>query len=99
MSVNVHESRLQEYVDRGMVVVEHRPPRVEIVDPERTCLHPMMSGRCLLDKGHRSKRHSTVVFYCDACGRTLRGAPHATQRDVNGDVDVVFCFGCSTGKF
>ena len=30
-------------------------------------------GYCLLEKGHKGKRHATVVYYCDACGKTRRG--------------------------
>jgi hypothetical protein len=49
-------------------------------------------GFCLLDAGHKG-RHSTVVFGCDGCGRTLRGRAHRTHVDEG----VSFCFLCSTG--
>jgi hypothetical protein len=49
-------------------------------------------GFCLLDKDHKG-RHSTVVFYCDGCERTLRGEAHASHRDEG----VAFCYLCSTG--
>lgn len=45
-------------------------------------------GFCLLTKGHRG-RHSTVVFGCDACGKTLRGSPSS------GNDEVQFCFLCT----
>jgi len=79
--------------------------RLDFVSTENTCLHEMRGwtarpsmqdipvmhkqfGFCLLDKGHRGK-HSTVVFYCDVCGRTYRGQP--TYSDENVSV----CYPCS----
>ena len=47
-------------------------------------------GRCLLDAGHKG-RHSTVVFSCDGCAKTLRGTP------ASGNDEVSFCFGCAGG--
>lgn len=49
-------------------------------------------GFCLLAKGHKG-RHSTVVFSCDGCGRTLRGQPAQTHYDEG----VQFCYLCSRG--
>lgn len=51
-------------------------------------------GFCLLDKGHKG-RHSTVVFYCDGCGKARRGAPTQYGYDGNGEIDVSFCFMCT----
>lgn len=37
-----------------------------------TCDRPMRDGPCQMPVNHRG-RHSTVVFYCDLCGKTRRG--------------------------
>jgi hypothetical protein len=83
--------------------------RIEYASTERTCLRPMRGwtvasagrgnssththhGFCLLDKGHKG-RHSTVVFGCDGCGRTLRGEPAV----VHNEQGVQFCYLCSRG--
>lgn len=92
--MNVHESRLDGYLARGMVVV--RPggtERVWVADPARTCLHRLRGGLCEGDLGHRG-RHSTVWYWCDACGRSRRGQPYRVQVDANGEPDVEFCFMC-----
>lgn len=47
-------------------------------------------GFCLMDEGHKG-RHSTVVFYCDGCGRTFRGEPTSSDNDAG----VAFCFLCT----
>jgi hypothetical protein len=61
------------------------------------CDHPMRSGSCELDEGHRG-RHSTVAFYCDACGHMRRGHPHlfAFERQSDGVNELIgdFCFMC-----
>ena len=48
-------------------------------------------GFCLLPKGHKGKRHTTVVFYCDGCGRTQRGSA------AYSDDSVSLCFLCKNG--
>ncbi len=57
------------------------------------CNQPMRDGPCVLDGNHRG-RHSTVGFFCDACGKTRRGTWEAVATDTNGVVDVVFCWFC-----
>lgn len=69
--------------------------RISFADPESTCLremrgwqapfrygHKTQHGYCLLDKGHKG-RHSTVVFWCDACGKARRGEPAYRSEDVS----------------
>lgn len=54
-------------------------------------------GTCKLKVGHRGC-HSSVVFTCDTCGRTLRGSPYV-QEDVYAygerDDTFAFCFLCA----
>ncbi len=58
------------------------------------CAKPMRDGYCQLHPDHRG-RHTTVAFYCDACGHMRRGStPAAVAYDVNGDVDVEVCWFC-----
>lgn len=87
--INVHVSRLPEYLDRGWVVVREvgTGGRVEIVDPATTCLHPTRNGPCLLKPQHRG-HHATVVFYCDCCGKARRGTPHQS------DGEIAICYPC-----
>lgn len=53
-----------------------------------------------MDENHRG-RHTTVVFYCEACGNTRRGTPSAIDRVVLGDGSIddefAFCFLCVIG--
>lgn len=58
-----------------------------------SCGKEMRDGPCRLDPDHRG-RHSTVAFYCDACGKMRRGHWAATARDSDGVIDVVFCWFC-----
>jgi hypothetical protein len=50
-----------------------------------------------MEADHRG-RHSTVVFYCESCGKTRRGRPHAVSvvRLSDGSIDdeFGFCFMC-----
>ena len=57
------------------------------------CTTQLRDGQCEMREGHRG-RHSTVAFTCEACGKTRRGQPHATQ---NAGCDEVFffCFMCA----
>ena len=58
------------------------------------CTEMLRDGGCQLDPDHRG-RHTTVAFYCDACGHMRRGStPTAVAYDVNGVVDVVACWFC-----
>lgn len=54
--------------------------------------HETHHGFCLLDAGHKG-RHSTTVFSCDGCGRTLRGRPAREHYDEG----VSFCYLCDRG--
>ncbi len=67
---------------------------------QRYCEREMLTGECELDLGHRG-RCSTVVFYCDSCGKMRRGYPHQaiTQLMSDGDREHVgdICFMCSRG--
>lgn len=88
--MKIHESqlKLQEKMEvKGWVPVEKRDGWVQWVDPTKTCLHTMRDGLCLMDLGHRG-RHTTVVFYCDSCGKTRRGSPYRSNEDAD------FCFMC-----
>ena len=58
-----------------------------------SCGKKLQTGFCGMDEGHRG-RHSTVVFYCDSCGKMRRGHPEGRALDSNGDVDVEFCWFC-----
>ncbi len=61
---------------------------------DRDCGKPMQDGPCQLDPDHRG-RHTTVAYYCDACGKMRRGsAPEAVSYDINGEVDVEVCWFC-----
>jgi len=93
--MNVHVSRLDKELTDGCVIVKpgNHPDRIWIADPEMTCLHPMRDGMCEGDKDHRG-RHSTVWFWCDDCGKSRRGEPYRKYYDVNGDLDLTFCFMC-----
>jgi len=57
------------------------------------CRKPMRDGSCVLDYEHRG-RHSTVGFYCDACGKMRRGTPEGFAYDTDGVLDVTFCWFC-----
>jgi hypothetical protein len=104
--IDVDIARAQKYVDDGWVIVgvrkcryqgnRHTPSeptrggwRVMVCDPATTCLHQLRSGKCRMDKDHRG-RHSTVVFGCDGCGKTVRGTPASSHPDEG----VAFCFLC-----
>jgi hypothetical protein len=93
--INTHRDNMQKYVDKGWVWVrDNLKDRVDMADPETTCLHPMEQKLpCLLDKGHRG-RHSCVTFYCDGCGKKRRGNPHQSALDPDGVPDADFCFMC-----
>ncbi len=57
------------------------------------CGKAMRDGYCVMDPDHRG-RHTTVGFYCDACGKVRRGQPVGQAVDTDGVVDVVFCWFC-----
>ena len=63
----------------------------------RYCQRFLRSGNCGLDLNHKG-RCSTVVFYCDACGKMRRGHPAGQALDLDGVPDVEFCFLCVRGK-
>jgi hypothetical protein len=96
--VNIHTSRLDEFLEKGYVVLKPggHPDRIWLADPKTTCLHPLRDGLCEGDKDHRG-RHSTVCFYCDACGKSRRGEPFRKDYDSNGDPVLDFCFMCIRG--
>lgn len=90
----VHPSRTQEYVDKGYVKIGDKHNWVHLENPEHTCLKEMRGGKkCLLDKDHNGV-HSSVVFYCDPCGKTRRGYPSNVGLDPDGAVDINICFFC-----
>ena len=90
-----------EYAEKlsgeGWVEVENSPKGIIMANPDETCLHEMRSGKCLMDKDHRG-RHSTIVFYCEGCGKVMRGTPHLIQQVKLGDGSIDdefgFCFMC-----
>lgn len=57
------------------------------------CEELLRDGYCVLDPDHRG-RHTTVGFYCDACGKMRRGTPETMAHDADGVIDVVFCWFC-----
>lgn len=91
----VHESRRAELETKGYALVEQRDNGwIGFVKTEDTCLRPMRTGVCLMSKGHRG-RCSTVVFYCDACGKTRRGHAHIEVYNAYDEcVEVEICFMC-----
>jgi hypothetical protein len=94
--VNIHTSRIDEFAAKGYVAVVKpggHPDRIWMADPLTTCLHPLRDGPCEGDKDHRG-RHSTVWFYCDACGKSRRGEPFRRDYDADGEPDTAFCFMC-----
>lgn len=92
--MNVHVSRLSEFTDKGWREISRKGDRIELRHPDHTCLRPMRTGVCLMDKDHRG-RCATAVHGCDACGKTRRGSTPASQAyDGNGDPDVAFCWFC-----
>lgn len=53
------------------------------------CETVLRTGRCTMHEGHRG-RHTTVAFFCDACGNMRRGQPKAQNEDV------AICWFCVT---
>lgn len=98
MSVIIHETNVRASDGKLIKVKELKNGWAEYVDPERTCCKPMRGGSiCLLDKDHKSKRHSSSVYYCEACGKARPNPPYKTQQViVYGEVDDIFhfCFMC-----
>lgn len=99
----VHEDRKDEFLAKGYTQIgrplplrDGRPSSwVAFVQTDKTCLREMRTGLCLMDKGHRG-RCSTVVFWCDGCGKSRRGMPHAEVRNnFDGTVEVELCFMCT----
>lgn len=99
MSTYIHESNLREQDKTLIKVRDLKNGWAEYVHPDRTCCKPMRGGKvCLLDKGHKSKRHTSSVYYCDACGKSRPNPPYKTQQVIiHGEVDDVFhyCFICT----
>lgn len=61
------------------------------------CAEELRDGRCVMDAGHRG-RHTTVGFYCDACGNVRRGHPVAfAYNQFDGGIEAEFCFMCERG--
>lgn len=92
--ITTHFSRVHEYLSKGYVIVEERGECVDVVNSEHTCVHPVRGADkatgpvlCLLDKDHRG-HHSSVVYWCDGCGKARRGRPHAENEHVQ------LCFMC-----
>lgn len=65
------------------------------------CNHVMQTGEtCQLESGHKSKRHTSVTYVCEICGKIRAGAPFRTETVMYyGEVDDVFhfCFLCAKG--
>ena len=89
--VEVGRHHYTEHLPRGTEPFD----RIDFADPDDTCLRPMRKwtapfahgtveqhGYCLMDKGHRG-RCSTVVFYCDSCGKARRGNPSYSDESVS----------------
>lgn len=71
------------------------PDIVNMVNPEQQCCKELNNGRrCLLSLGHKTKRHTSVVFYCDGCGKWRPGDPWSHSYDSNGDPTCDFCWLC-----
>lgn len=74
MTLNVHVTQAQRYLNNGYVVVEQNGVRVDLLDSVFSCLAGTPNGLCRLDKGHKG-HHSVKVFVCDNCNKTRRGRP------------------------
>lgn len=46
------------------------------------------AGVCLLPKGH-TRGHTSLVYFCDGCGKGRRGEPYRSNEDV------ALCFPCA----
>lgn len=74
MTLDVHATRAQSYLNAGYVVVEQDGVRVKLMDPVFSCLTLTGQGFCRLDKDHKG-RHSVNVFNCDGCNKARAGRP------------------------
>ena len=101
--VHVDSDNYKNYMEKGHVVIgelKGAPNWVEIADPEYTCLEKMRGGKlCLLSRDHKAKGHSSVVFYCEGCDRTVKGEPYVIQEHrpyPEGEIEDTFhyCFPC-----
>jgi hypothetical protein len=88
MTLNVHATQAERYLQMGYVVVEQNGSRVDMLDSEFSCLRETVNGLCRLDKGHKG-HHSVKVFTCDHCDKTRRGRPHRIS--YGGATLCVFC--------
>jgi hypothetical protein len=91
--IGVHISRVPEHEAKGYVIMEQNECFAWMVNTADTCMRQMRTGNCMMDKDHRG-RCSTVVFYCDACGKRRRGQPDQILRDSDGVPDGQFCWFC-----
>ena len=90
--------RREELTD-DMFVLTDKAHMLKVADPNETCCKAMRGNSiCLLDKGHKSKRHSSSVYECELCGKARPNPPYKTQTVIiHGEVDDIFqfCFLCA----